>query len=248
MLPLYPKYYIIKQQLTTQINSGILAPEDKLPSENKLMQQFDVSRITVRKALDELAMEGLIYRIQGKGTYVKGTHKSVSLSLLKYPTSCSDEIRIQHMSPERRVLEQKIYPCDPHTAKRLGISESDPILSYVRIYLADGTPANLTRGRLVLKYLPGIEDFDLKENSLNKLYINYYKLKIVRGDRVIECFTATHEQAALLNIPEGHPLLHISSTINFVDPETNMPVPLETSDAYYNTDIFKLIIEGGAEL
>jgi DNA-binding GntR family transcriptional regulator len=68
---LVPKYYVIKNHIKELILSKKLLPNQSLPSEKDLMDEFSVSRITVRKALDELSYEGYIYKIQGRGSFVK---------------------------------------------------------------------------------------------------------------------------------------------------------------------------------
>ena len=75
-----PKYYIIKQDLIKMINDEILTAGQMVPSESKLMQQYNVSRITARKALEELSNEGYIYKVQGKGCFVKDNIEVQSLS------------------------------------------------------------------------------------------------------------------------------------------------------------------------
>lgn len=237
-----PKYLRIKQDMIEKISQNHFPPDEMLPSENKLIEQYNVSRITVRKAMDELAMEGYIYRIQGKGTYAKNSVKSINLSLTKYPYSCSEEIKRQNMTPKRVVLEQKIIPCSFDISKRLEISEGSPVLFYKRTYMADNIPACLTYGYINSNYLPDIENINLKETKLSEVYANHYHLDVFRGSRIIDSIPATKEQAHYLNIIEEYPLLHIRNIIrHYINGQI---IPLDTSDAYYNTSIFKLTIEG----
>ena len=67
-----PKYLQVKQKIIHNIDNGSYKEKEAIPSERELITLFDVSRITVRKAIDELVNEGYLYRIHGKGTYVKG--------------------------------------------------------------------------------------------------------------------------------------------------------------------------------
>ena len=71
-----PKYYLVKKEIAQRIESGEIAPDEQIPSERELIEHYQVSRITVRKAIDELAAEGYLYKIQGKGTYVKAEEGS----------------------------------------------------------------------------------------------------------------------------------------------------------------------------
>ena len=70
-----PKYYRLKMDIITKINSGLWAEHEKLPSENILCEQYGISRTTVRKTFDALAASKYIYKIQGKGTYVEEASK-----------------------------------------------------------------------------------------------------------------------------------------------------------------------------
>ena len=64
------KYMHIVEQIKENIAKGILVPQDLLPSENELMAEFGVSSITVRKAMETMVQQGIVYRVKGKGTYV----------------------------------------------------------------------------------------------------------------------------------------------------------------------------------
>lgn len=241
-----PKYLRIKQDLINQIKNGLFAPDEMLPSENKLIEQYNVSRITVRKAMDELTMEGYIRRIQGKGTFANDVTKNVNLSLTKYPYSCSEEIKCQNMVPARVLLDKKIIPCSYEIAKRLEITQGTPILHYKRMYLANNVPACIIYSFIEKSYFPGIENLNLNENNLHELYTDHYHIDIFRGSRIIDCVPATKEQAMHLNVIEEYPLLHLQSVTK--QNVNGQIIPIDTSDAYYNTKIFKLIIEGIDEI
>lgn len=78
-----PKYYILKLEIIKKIENDEFLDDQMIPSERELIKEFGVSRITVRKAIDELVNEGYVYRVQGKGTYVKVIRKPKICFLLQ---------------------------------------------------------------------------------------------------------------------------------------------------------------------
>mgnify|MGYP000959562448 CR=1 FL=1 len=103
-----PKYVYIKIALTNRIKSGELEVGAKLSTEKEMCDLYGCSRLTVRKALEELTREGYIYKIQGKGTFVKErTPQKQNFSVI---TSCSTLIRSQNMTPTKKILFEGIVP------------------------------------------------------------------------------------------------------------------------------------------
>ena len=84
-----PKYYLLKRDIVNKIELGEYQEGSLIESERELMEKYQFSRITVRKAIDELVNEGYLYRIQGKGTYVKGETESQNLFCLN---SCTEDV------------------------------------------------------------------------------------------------------------------------------------------------------------
>ena len=117
-----PKYVYIKIALTNRIKSGELEVGAKLSTEKEMCALYGCSRLTVRKALEELTREGYIYKIQGKGTFVKErTPQKQNFSVI---TSCSTLIRSQNMTPTKKILFEGIVPATADIAQRLGLHEA----------------------------------------------------------------------------------------------------------------------------
>lgn len=85
-----PKYYLLKKEILNKIETGEYQEGSMIESERELMECYQFSRITVRKAIDELVNEGYLYRIQGKGTYVKGETETQNLFSLR---SCTEDVK-----------------------------------------------------------------------------------------------------------------------------------------------------------
>lgn len=113
-----PKYYQLKKKIIHKIEMEEYTPGGLIPSERKLMEQYQVSRITVRKAIDELVVEGYLYKIQGKGTYVKTDDKGNDLFSL---VSCTQAVRSMGMTPTRQVIMSQLLPVDRKRARALNL-------------------------------------------------------------------------------------------------------------------------------
>lgn len=235
---LLPKYYIIKKELIEKINREELKTDEMLPSERELMEQYSVSRITVRKAVDEMASEGYLYKVQGKGTFVKGDTRTTGLSII---SSCTSEIIRQGFKPSRKVLSCGVEPCSKRRARDLELQENDPIFHMERIYYADGEPVNYANNYINYKYLPGIERFNFNNDSLYKVIEDCYHIKIETSTRYIEAVSAYEEVAKHLGVKEGYPILLFRGVTRANI--GNRIVPIEGFTTYYKTEKIKFFID-----
>ena len=199
-----PKYYLVKQMILEKIQSGELEPGDAIPSERELMTDQNVSRITVRKAVEELEQEGYLYKVQGKGTYVRGEKRNQDLFSL---TSCTEDVIKQGMTPSRRVIDSAIVLAGKERQDRLKIAEKEKLYRLCRVYCADGEPINYTKVYLPYKLFPNIEQHDFSRQSLYKVMEEEYGVCIKRAQRTIEAVLASNELADLLQIQSGSPLI-----------------------------------------
>ena len=232
-----PKYYIIKREIVKKIDNDELLDDQMIPSERELIKEFGVSRITVRKAIEELVNEGYLYKIQGKGTYVKGATKTQDLFSI---TSCTQDIISLGMTPSRKVVNCEIIDSYPKRAREMELDKSDKLLTIDRVYYADGEPINRTVTYLPIKYFPDLEKHDFKEESLYDILEQKYNLKITRATRTIEAVLAEDDIADLLEVKEGVPvLLFRGTTYGIIN---NKEVPVETFKTNYRTDKYKFYI------
>lgn len=237
MYEMAPKYYIIKQKLIEMINSEEIGPDGQMPSEREIMNMFDVSRITARKAIDDLVNEGYLYRIQGKGTFVKTDEHSQDLISLM---SCTEDIRRMGMTPSKKLIEAKVIPADKVRIRKLQLMDGDKVLMLKRVYCADNEPLNYTTTYLPIKLFPGIEKNDFGKESVYSVLENNYKVEITSATRTIEAVLALDDVADVLNIQPGEPLLLFRAvTMGKVN---GRQVPIETFKSFYRTDKFKFFI------
>jgi GntR family transcriptional regulator len=199
---------------------------------------FGVSRITVRKAVEELAQEGYLVKVQGKGTFVKDDSKSQDLFSI---ASCTEDIRRLGMTPSRKVLSAEVIPADKSRQRRLELQEGEEVFKLQRLYYADGEPVNWTTTYLPYKLFRGIENFDFSEVSLYEILEKEFGVVIVRGKRSIEAVIAHDEILEYLHIDNGVPLLLFRCTTRGII--NGKELPFETFKCFYRSDRFRFYID-----
>lgn len=232
-----PKYFIVKSKILEMIDKEEIGANGMVPSERELMDMFKVSRITAKKALDDLVKEGYLYRIQGKGTFIKNEKLNQDLVAI---TSCTDDIINMGMKPSKKLLFAEVIPADQARMRKLQLCEGDQVFMVKRVYFADDEPLNLTTTYLPCKLFPGIEEHDFGVESIYHILENEYQTKITKATRTIEAVLAGDEVSRILGIDEGEPtLLFRAVTSGIVN---GKEAPIETFKSYYRTDKFKFYI------
>ncbi len=232
-----PKYYTVKRAIIQHIDDEDYRIGKMIPSERELMQAFEVSRITIRKAIDDLEREGYLYRVQGKGTFVKGDLNGQNLISL---TSCTQDVERLGMKPSRRVLSSAVIAADKKRQHALNLREDEQVFRLERVFYADDEPINLTTTHLAYRFIEGIERFDFTQESLYKVLEKHYGITIKRAVRRIEAVIAHGEVSELLVMEEGVPLLLFQCT-TYGD-INGRECPIETFKCYYRSDRFSFYI------
>ena len=233
-----PKYFALKKDLIQKIEDEEFGPDSLIPSERELMGQYQVSRITVRRAIDELASGGFLYKIQGKGTYVKSENYSQNLFAI---TSCTEDVTRLGRRPSKKVTVSELVPADAKRARLLNTAVGDMLFRLERITLADGEPLNYTITYLPYKLFPGIEKHDFNTQSLYELLREEYKVKFAKSRRTIEAVLTEAKIAGHLGIDGQMPVvLFGSTTFGSVQGKEQ---PIESFKCYYRTDQYKFYLE-----
>lgn len=233
-----PKYFIVKKAIVENIDNDLYHSNEAIPSEKKLMEFYNVSRITIRKAIDELVTEGYLYKIQGKGTYVKADEGSNNLFSI---TSSTEDVQKMGMKPSKKTKISRIEFASPKRAKALEISTNDQVEVIGRISYADLEPLNYTIAFLPEKIFPGLTEYDLEHESLYKLINDQYGVRITKARRTIEAVLAKDEIAKYLELEEGMPvILFRCITYGIVN---GKETPIEYFKCYYRTDKYKFYID-----
>lgn len=179
-------------------------PGSPAPSERELVQHFGVARMTVRQALDALVSEGLLERIPGRGTFVARAKVGVQVRLSSY----TEEMVRRGMSPSSRTLLARMEAAGPGVARALEVEEGAKVVHWQRLRLADEKPMALEDAYLADSIVPHVLDEPLPES----LYADLQRRDLLPtwGEDSVDAGVARSEEAGLLEIPDGSPVLRIA--------------------------------------
>jgi GntR family transcriptional regulator len=202
-----PLYRQIKNLITHSLQTGEWKPGEPIPSEVELAQRYEVSQGTVRKAIDELAAENLLMRRQGKGTFV-ATH-SEPRNMFRFLRLSPDAGEQEY--PASRLLECRRGRATAEVARMLDLKTGDPVVILRRLLIFTNEPTVIDEiwlpGAIFRKLTAAI--FDEYKGSLYKLFETEFGVRMIRAEEKIRAVAADAADAALLNVPEGLPLLQV---------------------------------------
>jgi GntR family transcriptional regulator len=227
-----PRYREIEQALRARV--AALEPGDPLPSDAALCLEFGVSRMTARSAVQRLVEEGLINREPGRGSYVAvpPSHRRAN-SLMSF----SEEMRRQGRHPRSRLLRREQRPPTAAESRDLRLREGEPVVALLRLRLADEQPVAVESVVLHGDCAPVVLDADLEGGSLHEV-LSAAGFVPARGRATIAAEAATEDDARLLGIQTGSPLLVERRVI--VDLRGR---PLETTASRYPADQYALDVD-----
>lgn len=205
-----PYYAQLAAILRGKIENGDWRPHDRLPSEAELEHTYGVSRTVVRQALSLLDTEGFLHRRKGKGTFV--AERKLTAALLQTLTSFYDEMAARGHPPVSRILTLEREAATRDIALLLSLAANTWIIKLRRLRFVDGEPLVLSTTYIPYDLCPGLLEEDLTRSSLYGLIERKYGLEIVSGVRHIEAIPAPKDEARMLRIKAGAPLLVVSST------------------------------------
>jgi len=214
-----PYYVQLINLLKTQIAQKVWKPGDKLPGEPDLCIDFHVSRTVVRQALAELEQDGLIVRKKGKGTFV--AYPKIGESLAQKLTGFYQDMVARGLNPATRVIHQKVVPAPENVANYLELQPGALIIDIKRLRSINNEPIQLVRSYLPYQLCPQVAQVDLTNRSLYEFIENECGLQIARGKRFIEAVAAGDEEAKMLQIKRGQPLVMLNS-VSYL--QTGVPI------------------------
>lgn len=228
-LPLYRQIY---DHLRNRIASEQARPGDALPTEFELMEQYQVSRATVRQALDALVRDGLIYRERGRGTFV--AHPTVQQGLTRI-VSFTEDMRSRGFAPMSRVLSARLTPATAQIAELLAIQPGEELARIERLRLADGEPMSVEVSHLVHRYCPGILQHDYATSPLRETLERGYGLRIASATQAIRAINVSRDLADVLSVRRNAALLFIER-VSY----SQQGVPVELLHLYHRGDRYVL--------
>lgn len=201
--PLYKQVYEV---LLRRIAQGEWRPGEALPSEQALAAELGVSQGTVRKSLDALTAEKLVQRRQGKGTYV--AEHTPDLALFRF-FRLSRADGGERVTPQSTPAAVRRRPAKAVEAEKLGLRRGAQVIEIRRTRLIDGEPLISEVIVLPRSLFPGIDRHGELPNTLYSLYQSEFGVSVVVANEELQAVAASREDAKILEVEPGTPLLQI---------------------------------------
>ena len=225
----------VRRALAEQIGSGRLLPGQRLGAERALAAEFGVSRATLRQALAVLEESGVVRRVPGRGggTFVaKGKIERDLSRIVGVPAL----LRSQGVTAGTRVLSARLAEADDLAAQALRARPGELVIDLVRIRLADGSPFSLEHARFPARRFPGLLELPLG-GSVYELLEEHFGTEPTDAVERIEVVLASADEAAILDVEPGSPLMAITRTTTDADGE-----PIEFSRDLFRADRTRIVV------
>ncbi|MCU0758370.1 MAG: GntR family transcriptional regulator [Steroidobacteraceae bacterium] len=226
-----PRYHQVYVTLRAWVRDGTYRPGDQIPTEPELCRMFDVSRITVRKAIEDLSREGWLVRQQGKGTFVQmsAARPAASLDL--------DEARSQvadlGAATEVRDLVVAEVPPDEETRAALDLPVSAQVQRAAHVRMLRGVPLGLITTFVPLEVAARVSEAEMASQPMFELLAKA-GIEVARADQLIGATLAGVEAARALGVEVGAPLLRLTRVVFDVRGK-----PVERVVALYRADAYQ---------
>jgi DNA-binding GntR family transcriptional regulator len=204
-------YTTVAQELKRRIGDQTYAPGTRIPTEGELVREFNVSAITVRRAIRNLTTEGLLFGRQGLGVFVASGRRIVRSFGSDMRVSLADEVRRAGFEPSLRVRSLALVPGDAEVTRRLGMGLGSLLYRYEAILLANGEAIGLD-----LAYVPRKLGDLVREDLAHSFIFSALRSRGIRMDHVdyqFQAGVASEEEASVLSLPVGFPLLVVHFTL-----------------------------------
>lgn len=230
-----PLHSQLKEALLALIKNGQFREGDPIPTENEIGQYFDVSRITVRRAISELAQEGYLAARQGKGTFV--TRPKIERPITHLRSFSTATVNKGH-KPGSRLLALRHDRAGEYIAAALKIRPNDWVWVIERLRLIDDEPIGVSTIHLFLPSNLSLTPFELEQDISLWSILEKKELILARAEETIEAVAADERQAQLLQVEAGAPLLLVEGIVY-----TDQAVPVEHHKTFNRGDRYKYLVQ-----
>ena len=228
-----PLYVQVMQVLVGDIASGRLRPGQRLPSERALCDNFQISRVTARRALQALVEEGVVQSARGRGWFVTTKPERVSEppnALLSFSAMAAS----RGLQASAKVLASQVRPANLDEADQLEIAPGADLFELERLRFLDGHPVTVQLSRLPLDYCPSLPDAGFESASIYDVLRNDADVILSEADHTVEAAAATARITKLLEVEESSPVL-ITTTLAY----DQRGRPVEMGEAVYRSDRYR---------
>jgi len=224
------KYEAIAKELRDNIVNGVYSPGQQLALEKEMCEQYGVSRITIKRAVDELVKQGLVVKRRGSGTFVKSIEDQDVKELGMANQFNGFAATFKGRDVSTNVLRFDIVHPVKEVAAKLQMTEDDFIYDIIRVRLLDGEPIVIEYTQMPIQLIPGLKRRVL-ETSIYSYIEGELKLKIQSAHRTVRAIMPTDEEKKELDIHGVLPLLEVEQ-VAFLDDGR----PFEYSIAHHRGD------------
>jgi len=226
-----PKVAAIRGQLLDLI--GSMSDGEALPAERDLAERWNVSRMTLRRAMDDLVVEGILERRRGAGTFLTRPRLSRRLAM----TSFTEDMLRRGKVPSTRTLEFRHRKADRAASQKLRVPIGEPLIAFARLRLADGEPMAIESSIIQASLVPGLTAADL-EHSWYELLADRYDIHIESAKFDVEPILPDARSASWLEVPTTQPCLRLK--IVSLDRKGRI---IETGEATFSGGTYSLSAE-----
>jgi len=202
-----PVYVQLMDEIISQIESGALAVDTKLPSERELCKQYDVSRTTVRQAMQELERDGFVITYRGRGTYVASRRFNQDMSCLYSFTKSMEQLG---MTISTKLIEFDKIQCDERIARKMNCVAGTEIYRFKRVRYADNEPLLLVTTHLPCKRFPDFDPEHLRTGSLYSMMTDTYNVNFTEARENLQIVRSRSDEIELLKLKRGEPCMKIN--------------------------------------
>jgi GntR family transcriptional regulator len=229
-----PLHHQVRNYLLGCIERGELLPGQKLLQEREYAARFGISLAPVRQAILDLVKEGYLYRVPGRGTFVREQKVEEKISIL---SSFTESMRAKGLSAVLRVVELRIDKV-PAIVRSMPEIQDQQFVVLQRVALVEGTAMALLTSYLPSRLVPGLESLDLNGQSLYRTLEERYGIVLARAESTIEVVRCRGSQSIVLGVPQGTPMLQVEGKTYDVKDQF-----VEFAQVLYRADRFRFTIE-----
>ena len=228
-----PLYVRLKAAIQDAVASGRLRADDALPPQREIATALGISRVTVRKAIESLASEGVVHRRRGSGTFVAARIERVQQPLSRL-TSFTEDMESRGLAPDSRWLARSLSLPSPEEAMVLGLSPGEQVCRIDRLRLANDVPMAIERAIVPTRFLSD------PKSVTTSLYTALVAAdwKPVRALQRLRAEVVSAEDAELLDIAAKSAVLRIERVSYVADGRV-----VEFTRSHYRGDAYDFVAE-----
>jgi len=226
-----PLYARLEAQIAAGMADGLFPVDSRLPSEDELIARFDVSRTTVRKAIQNLAARGLVEIRRGTGTFV--TLPKITQELTEL-TGFVEDMQTQGRHPTARLIDKSVVMAGEDVARQLALPSGTRVMRIRRVRLANGVAVSFDETYLPLDIGEKIVTHDLESEPIFALLEQRYGIPLVEADYQLEAVAANGDVAVALSVEAGSPVFLIERT-SYSAGDT----PVDYEKLFYRGDLIR---------